>query len=89
LKIQMAGYLALNPADAADRRIADGMPVRIVNQHGEVDTTAKLLDRIPPGVVFYPEHFDQKIRALLSVVLDPETRVPSWRQAWVNVEPAD
>jgi len=89
LKIQAAGYLALNPADAADRRITDGMSIKIVNHHGEIRTTAKLLDRIPAGMVFYPEHFDQEVRALLSVIVDPETGVPSWRQAWVSVEPAD
>jgi predicted molibdopterin-dependent oxidoreductase YjgC len=89
LKIQAAGYLALNPADAAERRIAEGSQVKIINQHGEVRTTAKLLDRIPPGTVFFPEHFDQDVRGLLSVEVDPQTRVPSWRQAWVNVERAE
>jgi NADH-quinone oxidoreductase chain G len=88
LKIQAAGYLALNPTDAASRGITEGMPVRIVNPQGEVRTVAKLVDRIPPGTAFFPEHFDQDLRRLLTVTIDPKGRVPSWRQAWVEVEQA-
>jgi formate dehydrogenase alpha subunit len=86
LKIQDSGYLGLNPEDAARRGIVDGAPVKIGNEHGEVRTVAKLLGRLPAGVAFFPEHFDQKVRNLLRVTVDPTTSVPSWKRTWVNVE---
>ncbi|HEV8540623.1 MAG TPA: NADH-quinone oxidoreductase subunit NuoG [Nitrospiraceae bacterium] len=85
LKVQPSGFLAMNPADAADRGITEGSAVKIANERGEARTIAKVLDRIPSGMVFFPEHFDQDVRSLLTVATDPTTQVPSWRQTWVDV----
>lgn len=86
LRIQSAGSLALSPADAARLRIGDGDRVRLSNPQGEMSTTVKLLDRVPEGMAFFPEHFDHDVRRLLSVSVDPETRVPYFKLAQVKVE---
>jgi predicted molibdopterin-dependent oxidoreductase YjgC len=88
LKVQPSGFLAMNPADAADRGISEGSAVRIINERGEARTVARLLDRIPSGMVFFPEHFDEDVRRLLTVAMDKTTQVPSWRQTVVSIEPA-
>jgi anaerobic selenocysteine-containing dehydrogenase len=44
--------LWINPADAASRRLADGAPVRIANDRGEMNAAAHVTDRVPPGVVW-------------------------------------
>lgn len=44
--------LWINPADAADRRLADGAPIRVFNQRGELEARAKVTADVPPGVVW-------------------------------------
>ncbi len=43
--------LEMHPADAAERGLQDGVPVRIFNRLGEVHCGLKLDDRLKPGVV--------------------------------------
>ncbi len=46
--------IELNPADAARRGLADGDPVRVVNDRGEVAGIAAVTDRVAPGTVVVP-----------------------------------
>jgi anaerobic selenocysteine-containing dehydrogenase len=52
--------LWINPADAASRSIAEGDDVSLASRVGEVRVTAKLTDRVMPGVVSLPHGFGQK-----------------------------
>lgn len=88
LKIQSAGALAVNPADARRRGLADGERVRLSNPQGEMTTTLRVLDRIPEGLVLFPEHFDQDLRRLMDVAVDPQTGVPYCKTARVTLERA-
>ena len=45
----------LNPSDAAVRGIADGAPVRVFNDLGEVLCDATVTDAVHPGVVWMPK----------------------------------
>ena len=86
LQIQSTGALAVNPADAARLGLADGTRVRLSNQQGEMTTTVKLQGRIPDGLAVFPEHFDQDLRRLLSVAVDPQTGVPYCKSTKVKIE---
>jgi anaerobic selenocysteine-containing dehydrogenase len=44
--------LWISPADAAARGLADGDPVRIANDRGEMAARAHVTDRVPAGVVW-------------------------------------
>ena len=44
--------LWINPADAAARGLADGDPIRLFNDRGEMAARAQVTDRVPPGVVW-------------------------------------
>jgi anaerobic selenocysteine-containing dehydrogenase len=44
-------YLELNPADAERLRVRDGQPVRLSTAIGSIRLTARLTDRVLPGVV--------------------------------------
>lgn len=44
--------LWLAPADAEQRGIADGAPIRIYNERGEFNATAQVTRKIPPGTVW-------------------------------------
>ncbi|HVF59956.1 MAG TPA: molybdopterin-dependent oxidoreductase [Thermoanaerobaculia bacterium] len=47
--------LEINPDDAAPRGIADGDPVRVWNEYGEVRCAARLTRDLKPGVVLLPK----------------------------------
>ncbi len=88
LEVQRTGFLALNPADAARIGVEEGGRVRLSNSQGQATTTVKLQPRVPKGQAFFPEHFDSDIRQLLSLSIDPESKVPYFKSAQVKVERA-
>ena len=85
MQIQDSGALSLNPQDAQQLGIQQGDVVTVSNSHGQVQVKVRLLDRVPLGVAFFPEHFDQEIRSLFTVQLDPSTGVPYGKLTKVRV----
>jgi anaerobic selenocysteine-containing dehydrogenase len=49
--------LDIHPDDAAPRAIADGDRVRVISDHGAVELTARVGDRVRPGVVALPHGY--------------------------------
>jgi formate dehydrogenase alpha subunit len=45
----------------------------------------KVLDRVPEGLAWLPDHFAQEALQLFDCVIDPDTKVPSYRAASVSV----
>ncbi|MBD0305062.1 MAG: NADH-quinone oxidoreductase subunit NuoG [Nitrospiraceae bacterium] len=88
LQVQAHGCLSLNPDDAAALQIAEGDLVRVSNDRGEFTAPAKLLDRIPRGLIQFPEHFDEEAHLLVSVSKDPQTGVPYCKTTRVHLEKA-
>ncbi len=86
LAVQDKGRLAMNPADAERHGIADEQPVVVRNGQGEFRTRATILERVPRGIVCFPEHFAADVRPLLSVVVDPTTKCPYFSSTEVVVE---
>ena len=86
MRIQGEGVLNINPEDAMGLGIECGSQVRVANSQGQVNVKVKLLDRVPRGVAFFPEHFDQDIRNLLTVSVDSQTNVPYYKCTEVTVE---
>ncbi len=84
-QIQESGVLSVNPEDATRIGVEDGGSVRLSNGMGEVTVPVKLVDRIPPGVAWFPEHFDQEIRSLFSLEIDERNHVPCWKTTEVHV----
>ncbi len=86
LEIQSAGALLLHPSDASRAGVEDGARVRLANEQGQATTTVALSERVPTGHAFFPEHFDEEVRRLLTVTLDPNTGVPYFKTTQVNIE---
>ena len=86
LQIQSKGCLSMNPTDGTRLGIEDGDTVRVSNALGEAESSVKLLDRVPEGVMYFPEHFDGDIRRLLRVSVDPHTEVPYFKATQVKLE---
>ena len=87
MQVQDSGALALNPQEAQNLGIQEGAVVKVSNSQGHVEVKVKLLDRVPLGVAFFPEHFDEDIRILFPVEIDPSTGVPYGKVTHVHVAP--
>jgi formate dehydrogenase alpha subunit len=85
LQIEPSGFLQMNPVDAARFAIGTGDRVRLSNSRGEFTTAVKVLDRVPEGLAWFPDHFAQDAMRLFDCVIDPDTKVPSCRAASVSV----
>jgi predicted molibdopterin-dependent oxidoreductase YjgC len=85
LQIEPSGYLQMNPVDAARFALGTGDQVRLSNKRGQFTTTVKVFDRVPEGLAWFPDHFAQEALPLFDCVIDPDTKVPSFRTAAVSV----
>lgn len=80
-------YLEVNPADAKALGIADGERVRVVSRRGRVEVTARVVDTVPPGVVFTSFHFPEvAINRLTNSARDPVAKIPELKVCAVRVE---
>ena len=85
LELEEQPVLRMNRNDAARQGIADGDRVRVSNPRGELTTTVKLVERVPEGTVWFPDHFAQRASALFDCIIDPITKVPAFRIASVSI----
>ena len=85
LQIEPSGFLQMNPLDAARFAIVTGDRVSLSNSGGKCTTTVKVLDRVPEGLAWLPDHFAQEALQLFDCAIDPETKVPSYRTTSVSV----
>ncbi|AEG16486.1 formate dehydrogenase, alpha subunit [Desulfofundulus kuznetsovii DSM 6115] len=80
-------HLEINPADARVLNIADGERVRVISRRGQVEVTARVVDTVPPGVVFTSFHFPEvAINKLTNTARDPVARIPELKVCAVRVE---
>jgi formate dehydrogenase alpha subunit len=85
LQIEPSGFLQMNPVDAARFSLGSGDRVRLSNNRGQFITTVKVFERVPEGLAWLPDHFAQEALRLFDCVIDPDTKVPSFRTAIVSV----
>jgi formate dehydrogenase alpha subunit len=85
LQIEAQPLLRINPGDAARLTLNDGDRVRLSNKRGDMTATVKLLERVPEGSVWFPDHFGQEAATLFECAIDPGTKVPSFRTASVSI----
>ena len=84
-----AGYVEINPDDAAALGIQKGDSVRVKSRRGEVETVAFVTKDIPKGVVSMPFHFKEcPANRLTNTARDPLSKMPELKFCAVAVEPA-
>ncbi len=87
---QKAGssYVEMNVLDAAAMGVKDGDRVKVASRRGEVETTARVGDRVKPKEVFMTFHFeDGNANHLTNSVTDTLARVPEYKVTAVKVIP--
>ena len=76
IQIEGRSSLGLNPRDAVRFGLVDGNRVRLSNSQGEVTAEVKVVERVPDGHAWFPDHFGQEVNRLFACVMDAETKVP-------------
>ena len=85
LQVEDRGRLRINPVDAARFALVDGDRVRLSSTSGEMTTEVTLVERVPQGTAWFPDHFGQAAVRLFDCVIDPITQAPSLRTATVSM----
>ncbi len=78
-------YIEISPEDAANLNIHDGDIVMIKTRRGEAKVKARLTEKVKPGVVFMPFHW-QGTNLLTSDALDPVSKIPEYKVAACRIE---
>ena len=85
LQLQDRECLSINPADAERLGLTEGEQVRLWNARGEVTTSVKIRQRVPMGLLWFPEHFDGDAKQLADWTIDPQGRIPYFKHARVSL----
>lgn len=80
------GLLVMHPDDAVRLRAGDGSTVRLRSRLGSATATVRVSPKARPGQVLFPEHYDDAVRDLVPVTVNPVTRVPVFTSTAVAVE---
>jgi NADH-quinone oxidoreductase chain G len=85
LQVEGTGRLRINPLDAARFALLDGDRVRLSSTSGEMTTEVTIMERVPQGTAWFPDHFGQAAVRLFECRVDPVTHVPSFRTTTVSM----
>ena len=86
-RIVTEDLLAIHPADAARKQIADGDLVRVFSIRGEVRMRAKVSDEVKPGILYTTFHFPEHlVNVVTSSECDEDTMCPEYKVVAVDVE---
>ena len=87
VQIVTEDVLAIHPADAARKGIADGDTVRVFSIRGEVRMHAKVSDEVKPGILYTTFHFPENlVNVVTSSECDEDTMCPEYKVVAVDVE---
>ena len=90
LRLRPTDELEIHPRDAAARGIKDGARVRLRSASGEAHATARLTDRVSPGVVFLSFHDPATTaNSVTGDIRDRLTDCPEYKLTAVEVETSE
>ena len=86
-KLSPEPYATISLEDASMLGIKDNDKIRIRSKAGEIETTAKVSDYVPKGLVWVPFHFDKVlINKIVPLEINPEVEEPNLKRIAVNME---
>lgn len=92
-KLNSGPFVEVHPTDAAVMDIADGQPVELTSRRGRAVLPAVVTDRIRPGSVWVPFHWNDQhgeylnINALTNDAVDPASLQPEFKVCAVSLRP--
>ena len=80
-------YVELNPEDGENYDINDGEEIKVSTRLGEIQTEARITERVPAGTIFVPIHFTESpANQLTDDAFDEESGTPGIKQAACSIE---
>lgn len=80
-------YIEISNEDAEKLGIEYGDRVKVSSRRGEVETYARIGDRVAPGYLFMPFHYaESPANRLTHDTLDPEAKIPEYKVTAVSLE---
>src|SRR4030043_311347 len=86
-KVSPEAYIEINPDDAKQLDINDGIIVKVSSRRGAINVKTLISDRPGKGMVFIPFHFKEAAANMLTnTVLDPISKIPELKVCAVKIE---
>ncbi len=86
-KHEPEAYIEISAEDAKNLEINDHDRVKISSRRGEVETYARIVNRVQPGQLFMPFHYAESPANRLTLdELDPEAKIPELKVTAVKLE---
>jgi formate dehydrogenase major subunit/formate dehydrogenase alpha subunit len=83
-------YMEVNTQDAARLGVKSGDRVKVVSRRGEVETYARVGEKVSPGHLFMPFHYaESPANRLTNAVLDPIAKIPELKVCAVMLTKVD
>ncbi|MBS3811456.1 MAG: formate dehydrogenase subunit alpha [Halanaerobiales bacterium] len=80
-------YVEINEEDAKSLKIEDRDRVKVRSRRGEVETYAKVGNRVEKGQIFMPFHYaESPANRLTNPVLDKDAKIPELKVSAVDIE---
>jgi len=87
-KVSPEAYIEINPDDAKQLDINDGIIVKVSSRRGAINVKTVISDRPNKGMVFITFHFKEAAANMLTnTVLDPISKIPELKVCAVKIEP--
>lgn len=86
-KFSSQSFVEIGKADADKLGISHGDMVSVISPVSRLTTTARIIDGLPKGTLFMPISFSETaVNQLFDIVLDEETKTPSFKVCNVRIE---
>ncbi|SMC18876.1 formate dehydrogenase major subunit [Desulfacinum hydrothermale DSM 13146] len=84
---QHTAYVEIHPKDAQTLSIEDGDQVRVSTRRGAVALEARVTNRVRPGMLFMPFHFQEAAANILTnPAADPVAKIPEYKACAAAIE---
>ena len=86
---QKDGYVEIHPEDAETLAVKDGDTVTLSTRRGEIQVSARVSNKVKPGLLFVPFHFaESPANVLTNAAADPTAKIPEYKVCAVKIEKA-
>jgi formate dehydrogenase major subunit/formate dehydrogenase alpha subunit len=86
LEVYPRSLFEIHPEDASHFGVSDGSKTWIASRRGQVQATAWVTDRVPPGMIYANFHFPESpINELTNPALDPVAKIPEYKVCAVRI----
>ncbi|CAN5522970.1 bifunctional nitrate reductase/sulfite reductase flavoprotein subunit alpha [soil metagenome] len=92
-KLNSGPFVEVHPDDAAAQGIADGQDVELTSRRGRAVLPAVVTDRVRPGNVWVPFHWNDEhgeyltVNALTNDAVDPDSLQPEFKVCAISMRP--